>query len=186
MSEEKTVPALKARILELEAMVRKLQREVTENGLDELTGFMRRKMFWSIVEEEILICHRGAKTFSIMVIDINDLKKVNDALGHRAGDSLIIAFAKFLKQSLRDCDMIARTGGDEFMVFLPGEVGHNADCARERLCMKLARAGKAIPYFSGAAIGTAMFSEGLATLEELYEAADKDMYLHKKELKKAK
>ena len=186
MSQEKTIAVLREELAALEEDNRKLRRQIAELSIDELTGLMRRRMFWQIVEEEILICKRNKKSFSILVIDINGLKKVNDNYGHRAGDKLLVGFAGALKNSLRECDLIARTGGDEFMVFLPSDEGLDVDLAKKRLSLRLENISKEIPYFSGAAIGSATYGDREVTLEGLYEAADKDMYTAKRAMKDLK
>lgn len=156
-------------------------KELEELTLDDLTGLPRRKVYQAAVEGEILRCKRSGKSFSILVIDMNYLKTVNDTHGHLAGDQMIVSFAKLLKKSLRDCDIVARTGGDEFMVFLPDQNEEHARTVKKHLLEAFERSkGLALPFFMGAAIGVATFGKKHSSFEKMYIAADKAMYEHKK------
>ncbi len=181
---EKTIKDLNSKILILETTVHDIHREVVENSLDKFTGLMSRKMFWKTVEEEILSCLSRFKTFSIFVLDLSNFKGVNDAYGYSAGDELIKSFAVFLKGSLRDCDMVARTGGAEFIVFLPTDKIHTSNMVRKSLLLKIAVARKTIVHLEGVGIGSAVFGYNLSTIDDLYDAAYKDMYIRKKGFKR--
>ncbi|MFZ2303368.1 MAG: GGDEF domain-containing protein [Minisyncoccia bacterium] len=159
-------------------------KELEELTLDDLTGLLRRKVFQLAVEEEILRCKRSKKTFAVLVIDLNYLKTVNDTHGHQAGDQMIVSFAEFLKRNLRDCDIVARTGGDEFMVFLPEQNAKGANTIRRHLLETLEQATVSLPFFKGAAIGVATYIKTSSSFQEMYKIADKAMYVHKKAMKK--
>ncbi len=159
-------------------------KELEELTLDDLTGLPRRKVFQSAVEEEILRCKRTKKSCSILVIDLNYLKTVNDTHGHQAGDQMITSFARFLKSNLRDCDIVARTGGDEFMVFTPDQSEVEARAVKNRLLEKFKEWKMVLPFFKGAAIGMATLGKEGASFQDLYKCADTAMYEHKREMKK--
>lgn len=167
------IEVLKARVQELEKLT-----------LDDLTGLPRRKVFQLAVEEEILRCRRSKKSFSILVIDLNYLKTVNDTYGHQAGDQMITSFARFLRYSLRDCDIVARTGGDEFMVFLPELNVKGSVVVKKHLLEMLEKAKGTLSFFNGAAIGVSTFEKENLDFEEMYATADRAMYVHKKAMKK--
>lgn len=166
------------------AVLERENKELRELTLDDLTALPRRKVFQSAVEEEILRCKRSKKSFSILVVDINYLKTVNDTHGHQAGDQMITSFAMFLRNAVRDCDIVARTGGDEFMVFLPDQNEENVMTVKEHLLQTLEKEKSSLPFFRGAAIGTATFGEKQESFDKMYEIADKAMYVHKKAMKK--
>ena len=174
---------LKEALLKIENLETKV-RELKELSLDDLTGLPRRKVFQTVVEEEILRCKRSKKTFSILVTDLNELSTVNNTHGHPAGDQMIISFAKLLKHSLRDCDIVARFGGDEFMVFLPDQNQKHARTVIKHLLEAFERAkGLSLPFFRGTAIGAATFGKEHSSFEKMYKAADKALYVHKKVIK---
>jgi diguanylate cyclase (GGDEF)-like protein len=164
-----------------------LKKALEESSRDDLTGLLRRKVFDEFVQKEINLWARSKAPFSIFVIDLNDLKKVNDTYGHLAGDDMIVSFATLLKVSLRDCDVVARgsAAGDEFLVLLPGEDENGALGAKEHLLRQFEKMRThMLPAFYGAAIGVATVSTDLGTFELLYKAADMAMFEHKREMKR--
>jgi diguanylate cyclase (GGDEF)-like protein len=85
---------------------------------DDLTGLANRVMFGQLLDEAIKIGRRYEQNFSIMFVDLDGFKSVNDRLGHAAGDNLLEQMATRIKQCLRDSDVAARIGGDEFAILL--------------------------------------------------------------------
>jgi diguanylate cyclase (GGDEF)-like protein len=167
-----------------------LKKALEDSSLDDLTGLLRRKMFQDIVEQELLILKRHpGRSLSIMAIDINDLKKINDRYGHPAGDQVIVSFANLLRVSLRDCDIVARTGGDEFLVFLPEQGTEGVLSARAHLLKAFDEQKNIIlPAFYGACVGTTTTTyndsaTNLPSFEELYRQADLALYTRKHALR---
>lgn len=107
------------------------ERKVFEDHLrhmadtDPLTGLLNRRSFEGVLEAHVGRCRLGAPRGSLMVLDIDGFKSVNDTLGHEAGDEVIRRLAAVLSSNTRDGDVVARLGGDEFAVLLP-------DADRER------------------------------------------------------
>ncbi len=100
------------------------RREVDERlktlaSHDELTGCLNFRSTMELLEKEIARAQRYQKQFSIAMIDIDDFKSMNDALGHQAGNDILVAFANCIKNNLRNIDSVGRYGGDEFLVILP-------------------------------------------------------------------
>jgi diguanylate cyclase (GGDEF)-like protein len=112
--------------------VRKLAEE------DTLTGVLNRGRFIELARKEIEYAHNRPLHFSILMIDIDHFKQVNDSLGHIGGDQLLQAFARRLRVLLRSTDLIGRIGGDEFIVLLPGIALENALLLSDRLCSQVA------------------------------------------------
>jgi diguanylate cyclase (GGDEF)-like protein len=118
---------------------------------------------------------------SIILIDIDGLKIVNDTLGHKAGDDLLISAAKIISDSFRQVDIIARIGGDEFCIILPG-VDHKAALAKKNRISKSIGA-----YNGGNPAVTLNMSVGVATsrdapgesVYDIYQRADENMYEYK-------
>jgi diguanylate cyclase (GGDEF)-like protein len=115
---------------------------------------------------------------SIIMVDMNGLKLVNDVFGHQQGDLLLVAMAKVLKQSCQQKDIVARWGGDEFLVILPQTDEENCRRVCEQIqsgCREMAET--AIPL--SAAMGTATKESGIARLAELFNIAENRMYSDK-------
>jgi diguanylate cyclase (GGDEF)-like protein/PAS domain S-box-containing protein len=85
---------------------------------DPLTGLMNRRGFFNFAEKQIELVKRNRRKLSILFLDVNGLKKINDTLGHKAGDQALLDIADVLKKTLRSSDIIARMGGDEFTVLI--------------------------------------------------------------------
>lgn len=83
---------------------------------DELTGLLNRRGFFSLAEQQMKMARRNKKRVYMVYIDIDNMKEVNDRLGHQEGDAALLDAAYLLKATFRDSDIIARIGGDEFVV----------------------------------------------------------------------
>ncbi|MHC4559501.1 MAG: sensor domain-containing diguanylate cyclase [Planctomycetota bacterium] len=93
----------------------KIQRQATTDGL---TGLVNHKTFYEILEKELWRSRRYGGQISLIMVDVDNLKKINDAFGHRAGDKVIREISKRIKECIRQIDIAARYGGDEFAVIL--------------------------------------------------------------------
>lgn len=83
---------------------------------DPLTGLSNRRLLDEHLKQLILLSHRKKKRFALLVIDLNRFKPVNDRFGHEAGDLVLVSLAHRLRNTLRESDIIARVGGDEFIL----------------------------------------------------------------------
>ena len=88
-------------------------------ALDQLTGLFNRRSAEQRLEEEMSRAIRHSRPLTLLLLDLNSLKRVNDTLGHGAGDLVLETFSERLKRAIRGSDLAARLGGDEFMVILP-------------------------------------------------------------------
>ncbi len=121
-----------------------IQRDVTEQKLlehqletlsrtDPLTGVYNKRTFEEVSRKEFSRYQRSAETYSLLVMDIDHFKMINDSYGHAAGDVVIQSFAEFCQISLRGIDSVARIGGEEFCLLLPGTNKKNALYIAEKL-----------------------------------------------------
>ena len=108
----------------------KMQHQATVDGL---TGLANHRTFYEVLERELWRCRRYGGQLSLIMIDIDDLKKINDAYGHRAGDRAIRAVGRKIQECIRQIDTAARYGGDEFAVILPNTSLADAVVAAERI-----------------------------------------------------
>jgi diguanylate cyclase (GGDEF)-like protein/PAS domain S-box-containing protein len=153
--------------------------------MDSLTDLLNRRHFISLAQEETERSRNNRDHFSLIMIDVDNLKKINDTLGHKMGDQVLQIFASTLRQSVRSGDIAGRVGGDEFIVLLPESDEMNAEKFAERLCQGLLTS----PIYSEkgritvtASMGIAEFSgEDDLTLDELIERADQALYQAKRQ-----
>ncbi len=110
-------------------------RERIENlaQTDPLTGLMNQRAFNEVWEREHANCERERGTYSLLMIDMDKLKEINDAFGHEAGNGAILLVAQCLQRSVRGTDTAARFGSDEFAVLLPGASPEMADAVVKRM-----------------------------------------------------
>ncbi|WP_018610549.1 GGDEF domain-containing protein [Uliginosibacterium gangwonense] len=146
---------------------------------DALTGLYNRHMFYELVERELAMDLRRGVTSSLLFIDIDHFKCINDSYGHAAGDHMLRQFAAFLCQQCRQSDVIARFGGEEFCVLMPTIDAEGARQAAERLCQEVRQLeilweGRCLPLtLSIGVTERCNFSEGIDTL---IHRADLAMY----------
>jgi len=108
----------------------KIQRQATTDGL---TSLVNHKTFYEILEKELNRSRRYGGQISLIMIDIDNLKKINDTHGHRAGDKVIKEISRRIKQCIRRIDTAARYGGDEFAVILPNTALNDGLIVAERM-----------------------------------------------------
>ena len=108
----------------------KIQHQATTDGL---TGLANHKTFYEILEKELWRSRRYGGQISLIMIDVDNLKKINDSYGHRAGDKVIREISRKIKECIRQIDTAARYGGDEFAVILPNTSLADAIIVAERM-----------------------------------------------------
>ena len=150
---------------------------------DEMTSLQNKRSFNESLSREIKKAARYSRKFSILLVDADNLKDVNDNYGHGAGDQLIKVLANTMKESLRSSDVLARIGGDEFVVLLPEADHTHALEAGERIRSATVntsfdREGRRIDMT--VSIGIASYPDDGESLEDIMENADRALYKSKK------
>jgi len=142
---------------------------------DALTGLLNRREFDARFEQERSRAARSGGGLSLVLVDVDHFKDINDTRGHEAGDALLRALGELLGSSLRSHDVLARYGGDEFVALLPG-------ASAEQLAAAARRIGAAAHSRDiSLSIGGATWPRGCASLDALFGAADEQLYLAKRD-----
>ena len=150
---------------------------------DALTGLPNRVLFDDRIRQAIATAKRYERGFSVMYLDVDRFKEINDALGHAAGDAVLRGVGDRLRATLRESDTVARFGGDEFVILQPIVDGpaDAADLARKIV------AGLQVPIRVGGtdrdvriSIGIALYPQDATTIDELMDLADRALYTAKR------
>lgn len=164
-----------AKQVELLALNTNLELLITQDGL---TGVKNRRAFHDRLGSEIAVAMRYGTELSLLLIDVDFFKHINDTFGHPAGDIVLQRLALLLQQNAREVDMVARYGGEEFAVILPHTGAVEAVTLAERLRQKVEGAlwvGTSITI----SVGVSTLSAGIATEHTLLVSADQALYTSK-------
>ena len=153
----------------------------TQASTDPLTELNNRRQFEVVVKQLMRIAQRYGTPYSVAMIDIDSFKKFNDTYGHDVGDQVLVTLAQTLKKTVRQSDVVARFGGEEFIVFFAQTVPEDAKIAAEHIReaveeMEVKVGEKRIPV----TISLGISGAGATTLEALIKQADEALY-HSKE-----
>jgi diguanylate cyclase (GGDEF)-like protein len=157
---------------------------------DELTGLLNRRGFFVLAQKQLEIAKRKKCDLFLMYADLDNLKMINDTVGHNAGDAVIIETAKMFQTVFRKADIISRVGGDEFTILFTCEDHSGQEAIRridERLKEQIFLVNSSFdsPFELSISTGVAMFdADNPVTLEELMKSADSLMYSAKKNKKR--
>ncbi len=163
---------LRAQHVALTEAMEEVQRLATH---DDLTGLINRRYVGERLTQEMRRFQRSGNAFSIVIIDLDFFKQVNDTQGHAFGDKVLQAFANEAKDTLRDSDLIARWGGEEFLILLPDTHGPQSVMIIQRLLARM----HDVPHGTGPSL---TFSAGVTevqrdeTVTEAIARADAAMY----------
>ena len=148
---------------------------------DELTGLYNRRRFFILTEQCLKVAVRTKKRPLLLFIDMDNLKWINDHYGHNEGDQALIGLADILKKTFRESDIIARIGGDEFVVLLES-TDENSETLLTRLHENVKDYNvKRSQYTLSVSLGTAQFDpEYPISIDELLSKADALMYAQKR------
>ncbi len=159
---------------------RQLDQSVNLSMKDSLTGAYNRRYFDAHVEQLISSTKNSSQKLSLLMIDIDHFKNVNDTYGHQAGDEVLKAITSTLMNNIREVDLFARYGGEEFCILYSGVTGEMAVELASRLKNQVEKLETTLPESKGTivktiSIGVAEHQEG-ETLQSLIERADKALY----------
>jgi diguanylate cyclase (GGDEF)-like protein len=149
---------------------------------DSLTGLYNRRHFFVLARREHERARRYSRKFAVLMLDVDDFKRINDTFGHSAGDRVLQAVGELCRTNLRLVDLAARYGGEEIVALLPDSDLDSARQAAERLRIELLGIGAVLPEapLVTASIGVAVYDPADAVdLETLVERADLAQYLAK-------
>ena len=153
---------------------------------DGLTHAYSRKYFEELFAKQHHVARQSKQIFTTCVIDLNNLKDINDTFGHAAGDKLLAFFASTIQKNIRKVDLFARIGGDEFAIVFLNTDTEQVNCIMEKIQIALAQNPLEIgdrKHHVSFAFGTAQYPEEGEDTRELMKIADDRMYLHKGEMK---
>jgi diguanylate cyclase (GGDEF)-like protein len=146
--------------------------------IDGLTGALNRAAFLERVDQELAVARRRSRPVSLVYLDVDDLKIINDSEGHAAGDEHLVDLAITTRRTLRRSDVFGRLGGDEFALLLPETNDREARRIASRLRQALVDAPSPHPIY--ASMGLVSYDEPPADADALLRRADSLMYLAKR------
>jgi len=166
---------------ELTSELRELRKLRRLAHRDSLTGLPNRRLFERRLDEELSRAGRDAsQRGSLVVVDVNDFKLVNDEFGHGAGDHVLRDVAQLVRMALRTEDVCCRTGGDEFMVLLPDTDARGARVVMARLRAAAIRAGSRRDISISISTGASSWPADGTQAAILVRKADAAMYAEKR------
>ncbi|GAB5390013.1 MAG: hypothetical protein Alpg2KO_29810 [Alphaproteobacteria bacterium] len=170
---EKLLQWQRNRMVQLEALAQ----------TDELTGLLNRRGFMEALHHAAAVTRREPREGVLVLVDLDGFKRINDVWGHIAGDAALRVVAKALKAACRDMDIVARFGGDEFILYMPatGPAGAQPDIVSARIeaalfGLEMFWEGTRIPL--GGSVGTAVMAPGMDPHDAL-QLADEELYTMK-------
>lgn len=155
----------------------KVLRETEEMAMqDGLTGAFNRRYMDIYLRKEINRCNRYEKSFSVMLLDIDDFKKINDTYGHVVGDTILSEISKIFKSTIREEDVFCRYGGEEFLIIMPETTAEKAVCLYQRIKEKLLESDIHKSFNVTVSAGAARYKPGKDNLVNLIRYADIALY----------
>jgi diguanylate cyclase (GGDEF)-like protein/PAS domain S-box-containing protein len=180
--EERLKQALKEREKSIRERHRMIKRLESISLTDDLTGLFNRRGFFTFAQQYLQVEGRRKTPLFLLFLDLDNLKRINDSFGHRAGDIALIRLADILKKTFRSSDVKARMGGDEFAVFPVGanRISVEASLTRLNKAIDAFNAGSHSPFTLSISLGLACYDpEYPSSIDDLMVRADKLMYEQK-------
>ncbi len=171
-----TLADLLATALHNSFVFQKLQQQSITDGL---TGIKTRRFFWEALSSEWRRASRSGRPFSVVLVDLDKFKEVNDSLGHLEGDLVLARVGRLLEQKCRQSNVVARYGGDEFIILMPETGIDQAQALAERLRLWLATDPMLEEHHITGSFGVASFPVHGFSMEDLIRVADAGMYVSK-------
>ena len=150
---------------------------------DDLTRLYNRRGFMALADQHLRLARRHGKDAVVMYVDMDDFKQLNDRFGHAAGDRALMAVSRLLRRTVRDCDVVARMGGDEFTILALDANGEGARIIQKRLDERLAlfNASGELPMALSLTVGHALVRPtDSSSVSDLLARADQLLYARKR------
>jgi diguanylate cyclase (GGDEF)-like protein len=149
---------------------------------DPLTGLFNRRHFFNLATKQLTQALSYQRPLSVILLDIDHFKQVNDTYGHRAGDQALQSVAEQIRRAMRVTDLISRYGGDEFIILLPETDGEEVIQMAERLRLRIEAQGlitSISPVRITISFGVAALEPDIQDLDQLLDYADQALYIAK-------
>ncbi len=177
---------ISAKLEEANHEMAKMNQKLREMSYkDDLTGIYNRRYFNLALEEEIRRAERYRHTFSLVILDIDHFKLINDEHGHASGDKVLADIGRILKEDSRSSDVVCRFGGEEFAVILPETDVDNGRFFAEKMLQSVRRhdfvLDSELTVKVTTSAGVSMYPSGGDNFEDLVNTADKALYRAKSE-----
>lgn len=172
-----TLADLLATALHNSFVFQKLQRQSITDGL---TGIKTRRFFWEALSGEWKRASRSGRPFSVVLVDLDKFKEVNDTSGHLEGDLVLARVGRLLENKCRQSNVVARYGGDEFIILMPETGVEQAQILAERLRLWLSTDPMLSEHHITGSFGVASFPVHGFSAESIIRIADMGMYISKK------
>ncbi len=143
---------------------------------DHLTGAYNRRYLNDFSNDYLKIIKREKKDLSLLIVDLDDFKNINDTFGHDIGDKVLIQLVKIIKKTIRENDLVVRFGGDEFIVLLPNTNVLNTRIVANKIIEEINEYNKKAEYDFSVSIGISYYQVGDNSIEDLISKADKSLY----------
>lgn len=155
------------------------EREKESARIDPTTGLANKRLFFELARLEVKKVNRYRHPVTVVYMDVDDFRKINDSWGRNIGDKLLQTAAETIKNSLRETDITARIGGDDFVILLPGSGYEPANIVIRRLQKALLSAMEKNEWSATFSIGAATFINPPKSVDDMLQRADHLMYLAK-------
>jgi len=172
-----TLADLLATALHNAFVFQKLQQQSITDGL---TGIKTRRFFWEALSAEWKRASRSGRPFSVVLIDLDKFKEVNDTMGHFEGDLVLARVGRLLEQKSRQSNIVARYGGDEFIILMPETGSEQAQVLAERLRQWIASDPMLGEHHVTGSFGVASFPTHGFSIDDIIRVADAGMYVSKR------
>ncbi|MGE4383917.1 MAG: diguanylate cyclase [Arcobacter sp.] len=147
---------------------------------DALTGVYNRRYLYTFSEQYLKIVKRENKNLALLILDLDDFKKINDTFGHEIGDLVIKQLVEIAKNCIRENDLIVRFGGDEFIILLPNTQIEQAKTVALKIIDKINEYNKDKEFNFTISVGVSSYQKGDETIDNLISRADDALYQAKK------
>lgn len=152
------------------------EREYALGRTDMLTGLSNSRSFFEQASSVLSLCHRNGRPVSLAYIDLDNFKCANDTLGHLHGDDLLRKVADVFNENLRASDLVARMGGDEFVILLPETNAGDARTVLEKIRQRLGQEPNFEVCSVTVSIGAVSYSQAPSDIGPMVKSADEIMY----------